>query len=221
LFGGQGFGTGVYPIHADVNVSFGADGSLDFSLPLAALEAPLDGDVVSVTAMLANGQPLPSWLHFDAESGKFAGLVPDDLTGSIAPDGGTTGDHHHSGAMSGALTIEVIARDSKGDISIIDFTINLKPGSHHTWNLPGLQNVAPLPAETQHRHALSAPHRDLVLPVDYAAGHGRTLHTDRGDASYGPAGRAGLSAQLDGLGWRGMQADRMALLDSLRHAAAG
>ncbi len=35
-------------------------------------------------------------------------------------------------------------------------------------------------------------------------------------ADHAPAGRAGLSQQLDGHGWRAMSAERTALLESLR-----
>jgi hypothetical protein len=225
---GFGPGQGVLPIHADINVTVTADGSLDFSIPVNELVASLDGDVVSITASLIDGQPLPSWLHFDATDGKFAGLVPDDiLTGSIGPDGnlGGGGPAHGPGPMgqvlSDKITIEVIARDSLGDISIIDFTINLKPenGTHHGWNLPpGLRIIAPPATDTRHAQAVS-PH-DLLAPVDHAAANEQDLHA--AERSAVPAhGRAGLTAQLGAMGWRGMQADRMALLESLRHAAAG
>jgi hypothetical protein len=122
------------------------------------------------------------------------------------------------------MTIEIIARDSQGDISIIDFTINLKPenGTHHTWNLsPGSRIVAPPAADTRHAQAVS-PH-DVLAPPHHAAANGHDLHTAGRNAvpAHGQAGRAGLTAQLGTMGWRGMHADRIALLESLRHAAGG
>ncbi len=83
-------GNAVFPIHADIDVTVAANGQIDFDLPLGTLDALLGDDIISFTATLPDGQPLPSWLHFDAATGKFAGVVPQDiLTGSIPPDGGT------------------------------------------------------------------------------------------------------------------------------------
>ena len=97
---GLGFGSGngaVYVIHSDVDAKVADNGTIDFDLPLNQLEAALGGDVASVTATLANGQPLPAWLQFNHDTGQFAGLVPDDnnvATGSIEPDGGIPGQAH-------------------------------------------------------------------------------------------------------------------------------
>jgi Domain of unknown function (DUF4347) len=217
--GGASFGNGqsVIPLHADVTVNVADNGAIDFNAPLGVLEASLDGDVVSITATLQDGQPLPDWLHFNAETGKFAGIVPDNLTGtgSLPHDGGNTGGNQ-GGLVPDKLTVEVVATNAKGDIAIIDFTINLKPdnGTHHGWNLPGdLRNLAPI--ELPHQHAQFLPHHGLPGPL-LAAGGGH----DHG-AGHALAGRAGLSRQLAAHGLHGMHADRMALLESLRHATAG
>ncbi len=210
-----GDGQGVIPLHADINVTVADNGAIDFNVPLGMLEASLDGDVVSITATLPDGKPLPDWLQFNPSTGKFAGLVPGDvLTGSIAPGGGNTGGGNQGGLVPDTLTVEVIARDAKGDIAIIDFTINLKPdkGTHHGWNLPrDFRNIAPA-IELPHNHALLAPHHGLAAP-HHAATHGHDLGLGHG--------RAGLSQQLAAHGLHGMHADRMALLESLRHATAG
>jgi hypothetical protein len=211
LFGG---GQGVIPLHADINVNVADNGAVDFNVPLGLIEASLDGDVVSITATLPDGKPLPDWLHFNPATGKFAGLVPGDvLTGTIPPGGGDTGGGNQGSLVPDTLTVEVIGRDAKGDIAIIDFTINLKPdkGTHHGWNLPrDFRNIAPA-IELPHQHALLAPHHGLAAPHHAAVGH---------DLGYGH-GRAGLSQQLASHGLHGMHADRMALLESLRHATAG
>ena len=214
--GGPSFGDGqsVIPLHADVTINVADNGAVDFNAPLGVLEASLDGDVVSITATLPDGQPLPDWLHFNVETGKFAGIVPDYSTGtgSLPQDGGDTGGHN---TFPDKLTVEVVATDAKGDIAIIDFTINLKPdnGTHHGWNLPrDLRNLAPI--ELPHQHAQFLPQHGLPGPL-LAAGGGH----DHG-AGHALAGRAGLSQQLAGHGLHGMHADRMALLESLRHATA-
>lgn len=38
---------------------------------------------VALQARLANGQPLPDWLKFDALTGRFSGEVPSDFAGEI------------------------------------------------------------------------------------------------------------------------------------------
>jgi hypothetical protein len=238
LFGGQGLGFGgaIHPVFAEIDVTIGSDGTIDFNAPVGALAASLDGDVVSVTATLADGQPLPSWLHFDNAGGKFAGIVPSDIvTGSIPSNGGVP-NPPSAPTSPEKLTIEVIGRDSKGNIAIIDFTVILEPGvngNHRTWNGPDVapwetkhsdaKPSDPKPSETKpwgpdHRHASAAPHRDIVVPADHAATPERSLHADRVGVL---TGRDGLSTQLGTHGWRGMHGERMALLDSLRHVASG
>jgi hypothetical protein len=231
-FSGLGFtpGNAVYAIRADIDPTIGLDGKIDFKLPLLALEAPLGGDIVSVTATLADGRPLPSWLHFDGNSGQFAGLVPDDiLTGSLPPTaGGVPGGGAGTGAMAvpDTITIEVVARNAKGDISILDFTLDLtgknpvKTG-RHGWNLPNSRTFDPWTIERQ-RGGLAA-HRDVAIPASWdgasdALPHGRGHDADRPAGHHVPAGRAGLTAQLATLGTRGIDAGRTALLDSLRDA---
>jgi hypothetical protein len=237
---GFGFGAGgaVHVFHADVTATIGDNGSIAFNLPLDPFEATLDGDVVSVTASLPNGAPLPSWLQFNAETGKFAGLVPDDiLTGSIRPDGGFTTGPGNS-VLPQSITIEVTARDSKGDISVIDFTIDLSQKTQqHGWNMSpehrALDPRDPLDPWGQirpRRHlALDSgfgPHRDLTLPIsaDHVLWHDRAaIDIDQvrsmQAAERVPAGRAGFSDQLRTHGWHAVTAERTALLDSLRQVA--
>jgi VCBS repeat-containing protein len=229
-FSNLGFtpGSAVYAIRADIDPTIGLDGKIDFKLPLLALEAPLGGDIVSVTARLSDGRPLPSWLRFDGNSGQFAGLVPDDiLTGSLPPAaGGVPGAGAGAGGMAvpDTITIEVIARNAKGDISILDFTLDLtgknpiKTG-RHGWNLPNGRTFDPWTLQRAGGGAL----RDVAIPASWDRAsdhvpHGRGHDMDDPGAHQVPAGRAGLSAQLATLGSRGIDSGRTALLDSLRHA---
>jgi hypothetical protein len=225
FFGEAGFvgdGHAVYVVTADVDATVTADASYDFRVPLLALEAPLNGDVVSVTAQLSDGRPLPSWLHFDSQTGKFAGLAPNEdiMTGSIPPDGGVSGKPGNGQPgidTSGKLTVELIVRDSKGNMSILTFGIDLSntpPPNKGGWNLEFDRPVDPW--------GLGAP-RGLAMPVPWghAAPHQGGHMLDAGKAIHAmPSGRAGLSEQLDGTGWRRMNADRLALLESLRQGAA-
>jgi hypothetical protein len=120
------------------------------------------------------------------------------------------------------MTIEVIARDSRGNAAITDFTIDLSTvmahkGDKHGWN------VLPF-----------GPHRDIAPlhamdhPMDRVLWHGvPALEADRVHAGHHggdepvPAGRAGFSDQLKSHGWHAVAAQRTALLDSLRQGVAG
>ena len=235
-FGGLGFGAGgaIHVVHADVTASIGDNGNIAFNLPLDPLEAALDGDVVSVTASLPDGKPLPIWLQFNAETGKFAGLLPDDiLTGSIRSDGGITTSPDNS-VPPQSITIEVIARDSRGNMSIMDFTIDLSvktlhKADKHGWNvLPG--GLDPWGQIRPRRDLASNSgdglHREFALPVtaDHVLWHdGTAIDIDHAQSLHAtdltPAGRAGLSDQFKTHGWRAASAERMALLESLRQVA--
>ena len=73
--------------------------ALDISIPAGTFSDPDDGDVLSYTARLSSGDPLPAWLDFDATTQSFSGTPPN----------GSSGD----------LDIEVTATDS-GGLSVSD-----------------------------------------------------------------------------------------------------
>ncbi|MBD8876179.1 putative Ig domain-containing protein [Roseibium polysiphoniae] len=59
--------------------------------------ADADGDVLTYSASLANGDPLPSWLSFDGATQAFSGTPPQDFNGTIslkviASDGSETAE---------------------------------------------------------------------------------------------------------------------------------
>ena len=58
---------------------------LDFDVPLDIINDTDTGDDPEVTATLANGDPLPPWLNFDPDTGKFTGEPPDDAAGETFP----------------------------------------------------------------------------------------------------------------------------------------
>ena len=220
---GFGFGAGnaLYVIHSEVNATVADNGTIGFDLALNQLEAALGGDVVSITATLADGQPLPGWLHFDNDTGQFAGLVPDDIaTGSIGPDGGLNNGQGGS-SLPQLMTVEVVARDSKSNLAVIDFTIDLSTPTPHKGEKHGW-NVLPLGP-----HREIAPLHAMDRPMDHVLWHGAPgLDADRVHAAHhggdpAPAGRAGFSDQIKSHGWHAVAAQRMALLDSLRQGVAG
>ena len=109
------------------------------------------------------------------------------------------------------ITIEVLARDSKGNVAITEFTVDLSaPTPHkadkHGWNaLPDAIDFA------------SGPHRDFTLWHGAPAFDADRVQTDHA-SDRAPIGRAGFSDQIKNHGWHAVAAQRMALLDSLQQA---
>lgn len=83
--------------------TFAGDASFSFSLPGSAF-SDADGDALTLSATLAGGGELPSWLAFDAATRTFSGTPPASLAGQsielqvMASDG-------HGGAASDVLTL--------------------------------------------------------------------------------------------------------------------
>jgi VCBS repeat-containing protein len=212
-----GTGGSIHVVTADITPSFTPDGRVSFEIPLLALRAELGGDIVSITATLIDGSPLPTWLAFNGATGQFAGLLPDIATGSLPPDGGVS--PNGDGEPPRKLTIRVMAIDTQGNIALITFTIDLSPGLTGTLNGKSGHLLPFGPAHWL--PGLDLTDRDAgVAPMD--AGHfnmGLLPGWPPGDAAAAaPAGRAGLSEQLNAIGWRGMNAERMALIQSLRQS---
>ncbi|WP_298189811.1 putative Ig domain-containing protein [Novosphingobium sp.] len=59
------------------------DAPLSYTIPAGTFSDP-DGDTLSLSATLANGSALPTWLVFDADTGTFSGTPPKDYNGQIA-----------------------------------------------------------------------------------------------------------------------------------------
>jgi VCBS repeat-containing protein len=57
--------------------------AFSFTLPANAFVDPDVGDVLSYGASLANGDPLPGWLRFDAAAGTFSGTPSNDDVGTL------------------------------------------------------------------------------------------------------------------------------------------
>jgi len=235
-----GSGSGFHIVHTDPVLTTASDATVQINLSLAALEAPLGGDVAFVTARLANGDPLPDWLKFDPATGTFAGIPPDNAVASIEPDraadnNGVTGSVSPNADLGIAglntpappktITIEVTARDSKGNIAVSVFTIDLRARSagRQGWNIDrtappfGHDRHASIPALSPELAAIEAAVRDVTRALEpFAMRDMPPRHGERISAETAPVGRAGLTEQLASIGWRSMAAQRNALLASLQ-----
>nr|POW28264.1 membrane protein [Pectobacterium parmentieri] len=74
--------------------SVAQDGGFNFTVPAGTFTDP-DGDTLTLSATLANGSPLPSWLHFDPTIGTFSGTPGNGDVGMLvirvtATDGSNT-----------------------------------------------------------------------------------------------------------------------------------
>ncbi|MDB5516978.1 MAG: hypothetical protein JWQ17_3736, partial [Tardiphaga sp.] len=242
---GDGFGTsgsggfGYHVVHTDAVLTTASDATVQINLALAALEAPLGGDIAYVVARQANGDPLPDWLKFDPATGTFAGLPPDNAVASIEPDQSDsnivtgalppnpdlgTGPGPNAPVKPQTITVEVLARDSKGNVAVTTFTIDLRahPAGKQGWNVQpfGPTRHASLATLSPELAAIEAAVRDATPSFEPFAArgmpvrHGDAISVGSGEAM--PAGRAGLTEQLASIGWRSMDAQRNALLASLQ-----
>ncbi|WP_323640787.1 putative Ig domain-containing protein, partial [Pectobacterium polonicum] len=64
--------------------SVAQDGSLSFTVPAGTFTDPDVGDTLTLSATLANGSPLPSWLTFNATTGTFSGTPSNADVGSLS-----------------------------------------------------------------------------------------------------------------------------------------
>jgi VCBS repeat-containing protein len=238
-----GIGYGYFAVQIDPVLSTASDYNVQINVALASLVAPLGGDVAYVIARQANGDPLPDWLKFDPITGTLAGLPPDGMVASIERRGASDNDSDIATsslpldpsaglgpspvAPAGkTITVEVLARDSRGNVAATVFTIELRPragkqGWDTDWNVvPNGTRHAGLPEVSPELAAIEAAVRDATGTVEPFTIRGLSLR--QGDAimlgarEAPPAGRAGLSEQMAAIGWRAMNAQTNALLASLQ-----
>jgi len=211
---------------------------------------------------------LPSWIHFDNDTGKLTGRLPQNIV-SIAL---ASNDNKVPGEAwakdSGKLAVDVVGQNAKGQIAIMTVMVDLsaeasrsfqraeghgapdtrsqndaapdasKPLDHQTRNQGAQGSEKPLGDQTRidgksgpsldpQRHSfLFDPNlqgdwlsEEPGAPDRVASAHGSFNFVSTSTDFGAPAGRAGLSDQLRGLGWRGAAGERTQLLNSLRLGA--
>ena len=84
---------------------------LQYRLPVNAFKDIDKGDVLTLSAKLENGQPLPSWLSFDEKTGQFSGTPPSSRTANN-------------------YRIAVTATDKGGLSARQNFTLSIKPAAN-------------------------------------------------------------------------------------------
>jgi hypothetical protein len=142
--------------------------------------------VLTLSASLADGRPLPAWLSFDPQTGILSGRVPSDFAGALCntatPHSGRAA--RHAGAT--ALDVLITARDAAGHTAF----------THVRIATPGTQSDECGPGEARGHASLD---RDPAATARYAEGNDRvapaTLHRLHGQAARQYV-RPGLTAQI-------------------------
>ena len=102
-----------------LNQSSDEDTAVSFTLPSDAF-TDADGDTLTLTATLADGSALPSWLTFTASTRTFSGTPPQDYNGTlsikVAASDGQTGSTPATQTFS--LTISPVNDDPAGYVTI-------------------------------------------------------------------------------------------------------
>ncbi len=204
LFVDQGIPNETVPIGSSFNIPIPPDAFAASNTNVATN--------VSFSATLANGNPLPSWVTFNPITRTFSGDAPPG-----APP----------------LQIEVFAKDTNGDVATVTFTLApanqggrggaLEP-DHPPLTRFGMLDPAPVPSDGAdgHRHfgPAAAHHRWAWLDSDsqpiVVDGHDIAPVTGDGIGNWPTGGKPGLTSQLHAAGRGGMDAHRLALLESLR-----
>ena len=102
------------------NQSSDEDTAVSFTLPSDAF-SDADGDTLTLTATLADGSALPSWLTFTASTRTFSGTPPQDYNGTlsikVSASDGQTGSTPATQTFS--LTISPVNDDPTGSVTIV------------------------------------------------------------------------------------------------------
>ncbi|MFJ5428079.1 putative Ig domain-containing protein [Pectobacterium actinidiae] len=139
--------------------SVAQDGNLNFTVPTGTFTDP-DGDTLTLSATLADGSPLPTWLSFNPATGTFSGTPGNADVGSLsikvtATDtthasvsttfGLTVTDVNDAPVVSGTLPPQSVAQDGGFSFTVPAGTFTDPDGDTLTLSAT-LANGSPLPA---------------------------------------------------------------------------
>ncbi|KHN92636.1 ig family protein [Pectobacterium actinidiae] len=134
------------------------DGGFSFTVPAGTFTDP-DGDTLTLSATLANGSPLPTWLSFNPATGTFSGTPGNADVGSLsikltANDGDTSvsttfaltvTNTNDAPVVSGTLPPQSVAQDGGFSFTVPAGTFSDPDGDTLTLSAT-LANGSPLPA---------------------------------------------------------------------------
>ncbi|MBX3619149.1 MAG: DUF4347 domain-containing protein [Rhizobacter sp.] len=183
LGGPASSGAGLQALPEIGSFSAPAGQPVNIALPDATFVHSERNAQVSVEVRLADGRPLPGWLKFDPVNGTLSGQPPRGL--------------------NQRLSIEIIARDSKGNRATSHLQIDVKGTA-----------AAPAPRPAPGTVPRQAPDARLQSLLEHPAPEGASFDFAAllGDLPAHDTGRPGLAAQFDRYGAAARQAEREALL---------
>lgn len=120
---------GLRAFHGAPNLQVADSQRLSFVVPADAFAHTDQNAVVVLRSALANGDPLPAWLHFDSKTARFEGTPPAGLRGE--------------------LVIRIQARDAQGREAEVTFTIKVGSAERNA----SLQPIGRSGLTEQLRHA--------------------------------------------------------------------
>src|SRR5690606_32953609 len=97
---------GLVVARSATNISLTSATEANFALPAGLFRHSTANATLTVEARLSNGRPLPSWLRFDASTGRFSGKPP-------------------AGA-EGVISIRINVRDDQGREATTDFKVEVR-----------------------------------------------------------------------------------------------
>jgi hypothetical protein len=97
--------------------SIAQDGNLSFTVPVGTFTDP-DSDPLTLSATLANGNPLPSWLHFNPATGTFSGTPGNSDVGNLSIKITATDPGNASVSTTFALTVTNVNDAPVNNLSI-------------------------------------------------------------------------------------------------------
>jgi Ca2+-binding RTX toxin-like protein len=109
------------------------DAVFSFTLPTNTF-ADVDGDVLALSASLADGSALPTWLTFNATTQTFSGIPLNADVGNL--DVRVTANDDNGGMVSDAFTLAVNNTNDAPEVVIELSTLHTAEGSLLEWQLP-------------------------------------------------------------------------------------
>ena len=114
--------------------SVNEDSAFSYSLPVGSFTDPDVGDRLSYQATLINGNPLPAWLKFDAQSGTFAGTPANGDVGLLQLR--VTASDTAGAAASQLFDLQVVNTNDAPTVGVLLANQSGRVGQQSTWSLP-------------------------------------------------------------------------------------
>ena len=110
------------------------DSTFSFTLPAGSFRDVDIGDELAYTATLANGDPLPDWLSFDAQTGTFSGTPANGDVGSVSVR--LTATDLAGAQVSQTFAIEVANVNDAPEVGVLLGNQSGRVGQPTRWQLP-------------------------------------------------------------------------------------